>query len=175
MPLPTHAIIGAAAAHVFSSHPIIAGLAAFASHFLIDAIPHWDYIPKSAQSDPENPLNNDMKIGKQFFLDLLVIGFDAMLGVALSLLIFFPTDAYSFWIIVAGACLGILPDPLQFVYWKIRREPLMSLQRFHVWIHTSYKTWTIEQRWMVGITAQVVLVVASVWFAMGLTNFVKGV
>lgn len=175
MTLTTHAIVGAAAASVFSSNPIVAGCAAFLSHFLIDAIPHWDYIPKSAQSDPQNPLNNDMKVGKQFFRDLFVIGSDALLGVALSILIFSPTDLYSFLIIFGGACLGILPDPLQFVYWKIRREPLILLQRFHMWIHTSHKKWTIEQRWAVGIAEQVVLVVISVQIAQLLTNFIKGV
>ncbi len=170
MTLTTHAIVGAAAARIFSFNPILAFVAAFSSHFLIDAIPHWDYVAKSGRQDPENPMNNDMVIGRDFWFDLVRIGFDATLGVFLSLVIFVPTSIYLFGIIFFGACLGILPDPLQFVYWKFRREPMVSLQRFHIWIHTAYKKWTLERRWVIGVTAQFVLIVVVVWLAEALTK-----
>src|SRR6516164_6101449 len=41
--LATHAIVGAATASQIPNHPVIALLAGIASHFAIDAIPHWDY------------------------------------------------------------------------------------------------------------------------------------
>jgi hypothetical protein len=41
--LSTHAIVGGAIASLISSHPLLAAVAGFTSHFVIDAIPHWDY------------------------------------------------------------------------------------------------------------------------------------
>ena len=158
MTLTTHAIIGAAAAKIFSFNPVLAGIAAFVRHFLIDAIPHWDYKPRSFTRDSKNPLNDDMVINSDFIFDLVRISADAALGVALSLLIFPPSSMYAFLVVFGGAILGILPDPLQFVYWKWRHEPLLSLQRFHIWIHSSNES--IKNRWKIGVFYQTALVVA---------------
>jgi hypothetical protein len=43
MILSTHAVVGGAIASLVPSDPILAAAAGFASHFAIDAIPHWDY------------------------------------------------------------------------------------------------------------------------------------
>ncbi len=171
MTLTTHAIVGAAAARIFSFNPALAMAAAFLSHFLIDAIPHWDYIPRSFQKDPDNPLNNDMTIGKDFSHDVMIILFDAVLGIVLSLLIFSSHTAYDAGIIVLGAMFGILPDPLQFVYWKVRREPLISLQRFHVWIHANNRHMSDERLWVRGALFQAILI----GFVVLLTFYIKGV
>jgi hypothetical protein len=42
MILSTHAIVGAAIASFLPSHPTIAFVLGFGSHFVLDAIPHWD-------------------------------------------------------------------------------------------------------------------------------------
>ncbi len=159
MTLTTHAIFGAAAASFFPQSPALAFVAGFFSHFAIDAIPHWDYAILSGKKDPANPLNDDMVIGKYFILDLMRIGFDALLGVVASLLLFGGGTYQSLIILFIGAIAGILPDPLQFVYWKFRHEPLISLQRFHVWIHAKGK---IEKAYF-GIPIQVTLVVGAYW------------
>lgn len=167
MTLTTHAIVGAAAARVFSFHPVAAFCAAFASHFLIDALPHWDYKLRSARLDEKNPMNNDMVINRDFFVDLAKIGFDALLGLFLSYIIFQPAGEYQLLIIALGACAGILPDPLQFVYFKWRHEPMVSLQKFHTWIHTDVK---LENRWISGGTLQIALIIACVmasWYLTG--------
>ena len=108
MTLTTHAIIGAAAAKIFSMNPLLAGIAAFASHFLIDAIPHWYYHPSSFTTDDADPLNDNMEIGKDFFFDLVFISLDALWGIFFSLLLFWPADPYQLSIIIGGAILGIL-------------------------------------------------------------------
>ena len=156
MTLTTHAIIGASAATMFSFHPAAAIAAAFLSHFAIDAIPHWDYAPRSFRKDPQNPLNDDMVINRDSIFDLACIGVDIVLGMALSLLIFPTESAYQFWIVFFGAGFGILPDPLQFIYWKWRHEPFSGLQRFHIWIHNSSDS--LKGRWKIGLFYQAVLV-----------------
>lgn len=164
MTLTTHALVGAATAKIFSFNPVVAFLAAFLSHFVIDAIPHWDYKIFSQQWNKEHPMKSDIVVGGPIFmLDVLRVGIDCFIGIYVSIAFFAP-NASSVWIILCGAVFGILPDPLQFAYFKIRREPLTSLQRFHVWIHS--KNESLRGRWVVGSALQMFLVVTI----MALTN-----
>ena len=41
--LMTHAIVGAAIVGLVPAHPLLGLSLAFASHFILDALPHWDY------------------------------------------------------------------------------------------------------------------------------------
>ncbi len=156
MTLTTHAIVGVAAARLFPAHPVIAFTAAFASHFLIDAIPHWDYHLHSSRVNEHDPLDKDMEVGGlDFYLDLLKIGFDICIGLLLSYLIFYPSNAEALTLVAIGAIGGILPDPLQFLYFKYRKEPMITLQRFHDWIHTDIK---LRGRWIIGPLLQFFMV-----------------
>ncbi len=157
MTLMTHAVVGAAVASLVPQHPIIAFCGAFASHFIIDAIPHADYPIASASVNPQ--IGAPMRYDRALIRDALTIGADALLGILLSLWLF--ASGTSFWVILLGACAGILPDPLQFVYTRWRHEPLVSLQRFHQWIHTSYR---LKNAPWLGVFSQgafLVVVVAS--------------
>lgn len=156
MTLTTHAIVGAAAASLFPSQPVFAFLAGFASHFAIDSLPHWDYRVLSKQQDT-NRLNDDINLhDKKFVLDLIRIGGDGLLGTALAVFIF---CAWLFhlpvWFVVMGAWAGILPDPLQFVYWKTRFAIMTPLQRFHIWVQ---KGKSIHPPFYIGILYQALLV-----------------
>lgn len=139
MVLTPHAITGAALASLTPENPLAGFALGFLSHFVLDAIPHWDYDLSSMKKDENNPMNNDMAINKAFLLDISKIGFDAMLGILISYLIFCFYMKYSVFVIMCGAVGGIMPDALQFVYMKWRHEPLISLQRFHLWIHAEKK------------------------------------
>ncbi len=153
--LTTHAIVGAAITSVFPTQIPFALAAAFASHFLIDAIPHYDY-PIRSQS--VNPLvGAPMKYDKNFWLDAVTIGGDAVLGVAASLLFF--ASPQNFWLIFFGACAGILPDFLQFIYGRFPKEPLVSLQRFHMWIHTEHK---LKNHKLAGLISQLLFLSAVI-------------
>lgn len=155
MTLTTHAVTGAAIASLIPQYPIIVFCAAFASHFIIDAIPHWDY---PIVSSSVNPLIGDkMKYDKDLLQDTIVIGGDILLGIFLSLWLF--ASPGSFGIIFLGACSGMLPDPLHFFYARFRHEPLVTLQRFHLWIHTDEH---LEDSRLLGIGSQILLLVAFV-------------
>ena len=168
MTLTTHYIVGVATARLFSFNPVVAFLAAFVSHFLIDAIPHWDYHLKSAKTNLENPLESDMLINRDFIFDFGKIAFDAILGALLSFIIFQPSDGAETQILIFGVVGGILPDPLQFLYYKFRHEPLISLQKFHLWIHTKRK---LENK-LTGIFLQFLLVLVIVIFSFMLGGFI---
>jgi len=133
--LTTHAIVGAAIVHFMPSHPLAAVCLAFASHFLLDAFPHWDYPIWSTSLKPS--IASPMKYDRALFTDMLTIGTDAALGVVLAFILF--TRQESLFLVFCGAFAAILPDFLQFAYMRFPREPLTSMQQFHRWIHTSQR------------------------------------
>jgi hypothetical protein len=158
MTLATHAVVGAAFAQLFPEYPIAAFAVGFASHLAIDSLPHWDYKILSLEKVEGQPLETNMAIGKYFLKDCLRIGSDAMAGILLSIVIFgyfFRGTPLS--IILIGAVAGILPDPLQFVYWKTRSPLLLPLQTFHVWVQ---KGRSIHVHPFVGLFLQFIVVVA---------------
>ena len=159
MILATHAIVGAALASFLPSRPAAAALVGFASHFIVDAIPHWDYPVWSAAMVPNSRAH--LKYDRALLRDLVVLASDSLLGILLALWLFASAD--SRWAIFLGACGAMLPDALQFLHNRFPREPLRSLQRFHVWMHTNQR---MEGRAILGVASQLVFVVAVVLLAM---------
>jgi hypothetical protein len=104
MILTTHAIVGGALASLFPTHPIVAVAAGFASHFAIDAIPHWDYPLQSISVARGH--RNHLK-----WQDAALIALDACLGLALAVGLFSAHAPVV--VIMLGAIAGMLPDPLQ--------------------------------------------------------------
>lgn len=151
MTLTTHAIVGAAIASVIPAHPSLAITAAFVSHFLLDAIPHWDYPIRSDSVNPE--VGATMKYDGALLADILTIGTDAVLGIGLALLLLGTPSSIA--LVLCGAGAAILPDALQFAYVRLPREPLISIQRFHSFIHAS---WDLKARPILGIASQIGLV-----------------
>jgi hypothetical protein len=158
MTLTTHAIAGAAIASLWSEHLVLAPILAFASHFALDMIPHYDY---PIHSDGANPsVGGKMKMDKNLIKDALSIGSDGALGMILGILIF--ATPITFWIVAVCAFCGILPDALQFVYLRIPNSPIKYLQRFHTWIHTKH---FLKDHVAFGIISQIIFVIALVFTA----------
>ena len=152
MILSTHAIVGAAIASLFPSHPALVVAAGFASHFAIDAIPHWDYPLQAISIRPaggSTALNLDGRLCR----DLSLIALDASVGLALAIWLF-ATPA-TMGAILLGAVAAMVPDPLQVVHALYPREPLKSLQRFHQWIHSKRKL-----SWPLGASSQAIFAAA---------------
>jgi hypothetical protein len=153
MILTTHAIVGGALASLFPSHPIVAVAVGFASHFAIDAIPHWDYPLQSISVAPGH--RNQLKLGTPLLQDAALIGFDACAGLALAVGLFATPATIA--VIVLGALAAMLPDPLQFLHSLHPHEPLASLQRFHRLIHTKR-----QLEWPLGVSSQIIFAAAVV-------------
>ncbi|SCB42703.1 hypothetical protein GA0061098_1009166 [Bradyrhizobium shewense] len=134
MILSTHAIVGGAIASLIPSHPAAAAIAGFASHFAIDAIPHWDY-PLRSISLGKGANNRGLSFSSATLRDFAIIGIDACAGLGLALWMF--ATAGSIWTIAIGAFTAMLPDALQFVHTLYPRGLLHALQRFHWWIHSK--------------------------------------
>ena len=113
MILSTHAIVGGAIASFLPSHPLLAAVAAFASHFAIDAIPHWDY-PLQSIAIGKGADNRRLRLSRTVLTDLADITMDACVGLAPALWLF-ATPA-PVWVIILGAVAAMLPDSLQFAH-----------------------------------------------------------
>jgi hypothetical protein len=157
MILTTHAIVGGALASLFPTHPIAAIAAGFASHFVIDAIPHWDYPLQSISVAPGH--RNQLKLEKSTLQDAALITFDACAGLALAVGLL--TTPETLMVIVLGALAAMLPDPLQFVHSLHPHEPLVTLQRFHRWIHTKR-----QLDWPMGVSSQIAFAAAVIYAAL---------
>ncbi len=161
MVLFTHAVVGGAIGAVTRTHPVLAFTLGFVSHFVLDALPHWDYpLESSREHESGDHLKGDFVLNHKFLFDLIKIGTDLLLGIVIVYL-FFSADILNpsafltqgtFW----GMIGGILPDFLQFAYYKIKREPLTSLQKFHIRVHTNKR---FDGQHIVGPLLQVLFVV----------------
>lgn len=167
MVLATHAIVGTIIASTFTTNPYIAFAIGFGSHFILDPIPHWDYKLHSLKKDPEGKLNHDMVLGKTFIVDLLRIGTDATIGIIISFILFlYILKISTISVILAAVIGGILPDPLQFVYWKTKSKILLPLQKFHKYIHGR----KLDIHPLYGISLQILVVLAFLSLSLFITK-----
>src|SRR5262245_56376183 len=108
MILSTHAIVGGAIASLFPSHPALVVAAGFASHFAIDAIPHWDY-PLQAISVRPAADSAALHLDRRLWVDLSLIVLDACAGLAIAIWLF--ASPATIGAIVLGALAAMVPDP----------------------------------------------------------------
>jgi len=156
MILATHAIVGTAVASFFPEKPIIAFVAGFASHFLLDAIPHWEYKIQSGFLNPK--IAGKLEFNRGFLHDMFRIGSDIAIGSMGAWLIFSAT--VPFMIILIGVIAGILPDPLQILFTRLKFEPFVSFQRFHERIQIASPIY--KNNPVLGVTLQVIFVVVII-------------
>jgi hypothetical protein len=146
MILSTHAVVGAAIATLLPRDPVLVFAAGVASHFVIDAIPHWDYPLRGISLGRSQ--TRAIRLNGALFRDVGVVALDACAGLALAILLF--AQAAPIWIIAIAAIGAMLPDPLQVVHRLYPHEPLRTLQRFHEWMHTDRKL-----GWRIGVGSQI--------------------
>jgi hypothetical protein len=147
MILSTHAVVGAAVATLLPQDAALVFAAGIASHFMIDAIPHWDYPLRGIKVGRSQA--GVLRLNRALVRDVCLIALDACVGLALAILLF--ARAAPLWVIVLAAFAAMLPDPLQVLHRLYPHEPLRTLQRFHEWMHTDKKL-----GWRVGVGSQLV-------------------
>ncbi len=134
MTLATHILVaGALVKPLAGSIPTSLIFAtALASHYLADAIPHYDYKLLSKDRDNlEHPkLKKDWRL---IIIDLSRIFLDMTIGA--TLLYFLFPSLPIFWV-VAGA---ILPDALQPLFWLYKKFPIKHTQAFHDFMHSKLR------------------------------------
>jgi hypothetical protein len=160
MVLATHAAAGTLAAILFRRHPVLAIIAALASHFALDALPHWRYPLASYHRDPEAQGRDFIAFDRSLVTDLIRTGFDCSLGLLLSVIMTSNAAPTTMYIGLAGAALGVLPDLLQLVYYRFPDSPIRYLQRFHRWVHAKIDL--VGTRSPLGIGVEVAVIALCV-------------
>lgn len=130
-----HAIIGSQI-----SNPAVAFIVNLLLHYLLDMIPHWDYIEKILRKDIPNIITD-------FIIGCLSL---------IPLYYFFSGEVYlhSF---VWGAFAGVLPDLLQGMYHLLGFKFLEPHQRFHTLFHFQK-----NQPFIKGFSIQLLLVILGI-------------
>ena len=154
MILATHAVVGAAVATLFPHSPQMGFLAAFVSHFVLDAIPHWDYL--SLEFKRATDANTKFWREKPFWRDFAKISLDVFIGLII-LIILAKIRGLNPRHIFIGAFFATLPDPLQFISWVFKLTPLKYHDKFQFWIHSKKE----PNPWP-GLLVQVVLVAIAI-------------
>jgi len=164
MILVTHGIVGAAVALSAVGDIPLAGLLAFLSHFVLDAIPHWDYKINSLE-EKENKEEMEIKNGINLYSDIMKVAFDGLLGISVPLIIVFLIGKKYFFIALLGSSLAILPDFLQALYFKTHTPLLHHFMRFHTYIHSRIR---LDNRPIFGGVLQLLLVAITVVYMMSI-------
>ena len=163
MILISHALIGASAARIISSNPLAAFIVGWASHYVADAIPHWQYHLKSLMKEPGSDRTT---IGMA--RDITYVGLDFGIGILLPIYFFSGLgNGNSFLSIVLGAFGGMFPDALQFFHWLVPKGLLDIHQKFHDWVHTENE---LHQGSVSGVLLQVAIVAACVLISKAITR-----
>jgi len=162
MTLATHIVIAAAVAKpLAASNPIIGFFIALVSHYLSDAIPHWDYKLHSIDTKEISMEKRTWDYKTLVIKDLRSIVLDFFLGLAVGYFFLNPrtTEQFIYFLLVTVG--AVLPDFLQGAYYTHRAEFLKPLQRFHDFMHTKIKLGPYP---LVGIPFQLIVFFIALYF-----------
>ena len=172
MTLTTHILIATAAAKpFFNAHPALVFTAAVASHYLADAIPHWDWHLSSIEEDYSGKHNHKLTIEKGVNIrDFVKISLDIFIGSAITFLIFQPElNIKELTPLALSVFGGIIPDMLQPIFWLWKeKNPFMFIKRFHSFMHTKIylgrHLWTDRKYVIIGKASQAIIALLAIWF-----------
>lgn len=161
MILATHIMIASAVTkHAAADGPITIFLLGLASHYVSDAVPHWDYLihslPPKGDPNPARPSK------KEVFLDYFKIALDGLAGLSLMFWIVSPKDLRGVIFALLAAAGSVLPDFLQFLCRILKIDFLKPLQDFHDKIHNEIK---LNNHPLIGVPLQIIILAVAAYFA----------
>ncbi len=142
MTFGTHMVVATAVALPVLHNPAAAFAVGIASHYIVDAIPHWDWPLKSlekklGESHAASAVN--LSVGA-ISIDMIRLAIDMSIGlIALSSVLYVGGASWSIVAVLLAMLGGILPDMLQFIYFATRMKLLSHHQNFHDAVHTDWK------------------------------------
>ena len=139
MTLTTHSIIAAAVTKpLMRMHPVLIFAVAILTHYLSDAIPHWDYKILSLENAEDKEHRRIAHNRKLIMTDIRNFAVDGFLGALVVFLLVRPITAQQ-WIWAGLAVVGgCLPDFLQALH--VLKLPLLRLhQKLHDMFHTNIR------------------------------------
>jgi len=154
MTLTAHAVVGATMVQILPGAPVLAVTLALSSHFILDAIPHWDYPLRSASKTKGAVVGVAFNYDFTFLRDLFFVSLDILLGLLLVWLLYRP--AIDQWpLLLAGVVAAILPDFLQFAYGRYGGYFLTKIQWWHNFCHSQI---SLNSKPFWGVSSQAIIV-----------------
>lgn len=138
-----HSLVGAAIAAKLGN-PVLAIPLVFASHFLLDCVPHWD----TGTSWHDRPKK----------VTFVYSALDVFLGIGLSLLLFAPGVNPLYLLLMIF--ISTLPDWLQspYIFWNIKLPPFYWFYKLQSKLNSKDGSWF-------GIATQLVIVIPLLLWA----------
>lgn len=162
MILTTHIAIAAAAAKTLSrGNPIAAFFISWASHYLADAIPHWQYSIKTSKKWADTPEELE-KIRKESlpFTDYLAVASDALVG-ALIVSFLSPHGSLKDWLYILAVIIGgPLPDSFLFLHKRLDWKIFEIHRKFHGSFHSRINLSPYPK---LGIPFQIFVILLALW------------
>jgi len=162
---------------ILASHIIIAGilgsetqnyfLAAIiglASHYVLDAIPHWDYLSEEFQSRVKT--DKGFVKNKKFWRELGKVAIDGLAGLILLIMLIGLYKNLNITSALIGAFFGILPDAISLLYWITKWRPIKWNFDFQEFIH-YYIFKKTERNFWPGVATQIVAI--GIFFLMAIS------
>ncbi|MDP3710780.1 MAG: hypothetical protein Q8R29_03625 [bacterium] len=160
----THIAIAAAASKTLSQgNPLAAFFISWASHYLADAIPHWQYKLKVSKKWSNDPGDLE-KIRKSSLplTDYVAVALDSFIG-ALVIFLISPHGSLKDWLyILAVVAGGPFPDFLLFLHKRFSWRILEVLRKFHDSFHSGINLSPYPK---LGIPFQIIIVLIALWIA----------
>jgi hypothetical protein len=133
----------------------LAAILGIISHYILDGIPHWNYLTDEFELRAKT--ETGFIKSKKFWQEIIKVGADILIGVALLFVFLRPFSYANIFPAAISIFFGILPDPLNLLYWITNWKMLKwnsDLQHFmHYSIHKK-----IKQGFWPGITIQIATV-----------------
>ena len=160
----THTIVGAAIG-VATKNPALGFAAGYATHHIMDSIPHFDQGSYRAVKSGPNYLNTKLDNVPKFSYikrDWIMLLTDFALGgtLFLTLLALLPTDLWVY--IITGALGCLMPDIIDSSpFWsrklRAKYKLIANYHKFHIFFH-----WTVKKNEVfLGATTQISLIILS--------------
>jgi hypothetical protein len=154
MILITHSVVGAALSGVTGS-PVYSFLIGILSHYVLDAVPHYDYVDKRFVDD---------RFSKQSKVLFKFIMLDGVLGVILPLYFFEWQGFYGLLNIFLAIIGAMLPDALTGVHVYFPNKVTPILNKFHVGLHYLFSKKLLLQEFPIfGLCLQASIVTIIFW------------
>ena len=147
-----HVAVGAAIASQIPN-PLISIPLAFASHFVLELVPHW------------NPhLNTELKrFGKVTDKSTKIVAIDVVLSIAVGSFIAYqtlPNSAHAASILVASLA-SVLPDVVEAPYFFLK----MKSKAIYRWI-VFQKSLQNDTNVFFGLATQLATIIAALWWSL---------
>lgn len=133
----------------------LVSILSIASHYLLDALPHYEYNIKILKNDglTETSLSGkrDSKIKSRARIKVYA---DFLIGITVSSILAYRNDFFN--LILPAIFFSMLPDGLLYLYWRYPRNSLLAkLRQFHRLIHINHNK--MGTKWLgIGLQALVI-------------------